>query len=157
MMVGSAERSLRVIGPQLAVWAALSVAAGAALIVMGTPLWRAFGVQAVAWGAIDGAIAWFGMRDHRRKRRTLGARNAEWHAEVVKVRRILLLNVWLDVGYVTVGLLIASFGAEGVRLGHGLGVIVQGAFLLAFDAFHYGRLRDWVTPRRRDASASEDA
>lgn len=147
MMGDSAERSLRAIGPQLAGWSALSMASGAVLMAMGTPLWHAFGVQSVAWGAIDGAIAWFGMRDHRRKRRTLGTGNAGWHAEVVKVRRILLLNVWLDVGYVTVGLLIASFGAEGVRLGHGLGVVVQGAFLLAFDAFHHRRLQAWVTPR----------
>lgn len=144
MITDGIERSLRVIGPQLATWSLISMASGAALLAVGTPLWQAFGVQAVAWGAIDGVIAWFGMRDHRAKRQRLGTAGSSWHAEVVKVRRILLLNVWLDVGYVTVGVLLTLFDASDVRLGHGIGVLLQGAFLLFFDAWHHRRLRPFI-------------
>ena len=137
-------RALRQIGPQLLVWAAMSMVVGAVLMGFGTPFWQAFGVQAFAWGAIDAAIAGFGMRDNRRKRTALGLAAPAWHAEVVKVRRILLLNVWLDVGYVTVGVLLMLFNASEVRLGHGFGVLVQGGFLLVFDAWHHRRLRSFL-------------
>ena len=38
---------------RLLLWSAVSVAAGALLLLFGDPFWRGFGVQAVAWGAID--------------------------------------------------------------------------------------------------------
>jgi hypothetical protein len=63
-------------------------------------------------------------------------------AERRRLRRLLRLNAVLDVGYVAVGvgLLLAWRTEAGV--GHGWGVVVQGGFLLVFDAVHAWRLRD---------------
>ena len=46
---------------RLLLWSALSLLSGAIILaVAASPWWRGFGVQALAWGAIDAAIALFG-------------------------------------------------------------------------------------------------
>jgi hypothetical protein len=137
-------RHARRIGAQLAAWALLSlalaavswwVAGGAGADVAATL--RAVALQFAVWGAIDGAIAAFGERDRRRRLSRAEDRDAGASvAFAARLRRLLRLNAVLDVGYVAVGvaLLLAWRTPEG--LGHGLGVLIQGGFLLAFDAWH---------------------
>ena len=108
------ERLTRVLGG----WAAASVALGAALSV--PPSTRGFGRQTAAWGAVDGAIAWAGAR----KRRTNGP------TDPTRLRRVLLVNAGLDVGYLAAG---AWAVRDGRWRGDGLAVLVQGAFLLVLD------------------------
>ena len=68
----SVEQGLtRVLGS----WAAGSVVVGAALSV--SPRTRGFGRQTAAWGAIDGAIAYAGIRGRNRKGPTDPARLTE--------------------------------------------------------------------------------
>lgn len=106
-------------------WGAASVLVGGMLAVF--PRTRAFGMQTLMWGAIDLGIAVF-----TGKRRSLPERSA--------LRRILLVNTALDVGYVATGAHLAvrtpTFGgrlsAADAR-GHGLAVIIQGAALFVFD------------------------
>ena len=100
-------------------WAAGSVAAGAVLAAR--PATRGFGRQTAAWGAIDGAIAAVGARNRRRRGPTDPAR----------LRRVLLVNAGLDVGYLAVG---AALLRSARWRGDGAAVLVQGAFLLALDA-----------------------
>lgn len=107
-------------------WAALSVVAGGLLSL--SPPTRGFGRQTAAWGAVDGAIAYAGIRGRRRKGPTDPAR----------LRRVLLVNAGLDVGYLALG--------ERMRRtdrwhGDGLAVLVQGAFLLVLDTTAAARLR----------------
>lgn len=132
------------IGAQLAAWALLSLASAAVLGWVagrsggdvGATL-RAVAVQFAVWGAIDAAIAALGERDRRRR-----LARAEDHdasatlAFAARLRRLLRLNAALDVGYLAVGaaLVLAWRSPEG--LGHGIGVLIQGGFLLAFDAWH---------------------
>lgn len=89
----------------------------------------AFGQQSVAWGVVNTAIAGFGAWRSRR-----GAPDSH------RLRTILLANAVLDVGYVTVGALIArqriTFGGRinpDAAVGHGTAVVVQGTGLLTLD------------------------
>ncbi|MEV8274417.1 hypothetical protein [Microbacterium sp. NPDC077184] len=106
-------------------WGAASVLVGGVLAV--SPRTRAFGLQTLMWGAIDLGIAVF-----TGKRSSLPKKSA--------LRRILLVNTALDVGYVATGAHLAvrtpTFGgrlsAADAR-GHGLAIIIQGAALFVFD------------------------
>jgi len=123
------------IAVRLRAWAVVNVLAGLALIVGGDPFWRGFGTQAVAWGLIDGLIAWAGLRSAQKRVRPP-------EAEARHLLRLLWLNAGLDVIYLAIGAAVIVFlGQTNPEVnGHGWGVLVQGAFLLVFDAVHALRL-----------------
>lgn len=102
----------------LGAWAAGSVLVGAALST--SPRTRGFGRQTAAWGAVDGLIAYAGSRKRSRTGPTDRGR----------LRRVLLLNAGLDVGYLLAG---ASLLRCTRWRGDGQAVLVQGAFLLVLD------------------------
>ncbi|MEI4270225.1 hypothetical protein TEK04_00675 [Klenkia sp. LSe6-5] len=115
----------------LGAWAAGSVIVGAALPT--SPRLRGFGRQTAAWGAVDGAIAAVGTRNRRRRGPTDPAR----------LRRVLVVNAVLDVGYVAAGLVLlrgTPWTTDRWR-GDGAAVVVQGTFLLALDATAAAALR----------------
>ena len=136
------------VGRRLAAWAIGSVVAGLLLLLVAAdPWWRGVGVEAVAWGLIDGAIAVAGIASARRGAARHGG-DAEADArEGRKLRRLLLVNAGLDVGYIVVGLAVAGPVANGDPFvaGNGWGIVLQGAFLLAFDAWHARRVPIAVT------------
>lgn len=118
---------------RLMMWGGASVVVGTALLTLlavrraNSPLLKHFAIQTALWGAIDLALAgasWRGL-----ELRDLAGATA--------VDRFLWLNAGLDVGYIAVGATIAlSAWLLGKRLGGvgaGLGVLVQGAALLALD------------------------
>lgn len=137
----------------LGAWSLASMAVGGAMWAAAgdrTAL-RSFGRQNLGWGAIDAAIAGVGVVKRRRGART----------DAAALRRILLFNTALDVGYVAFGtLLIAARGRIGDRpwyspeqaLGDGAGIIVQGGFLLVLDASQAARLKPTSDP----GTGSED-
>ncbi len=98
-------------------WAVGSLAVGA-LLSRRAP---GFARQTAAWGAVDGAIALVGARNRSRKGPTDPAR----------LRRVLLVNAGLDVGYLAAG---AWLVRDGRWRGDGQAVLVQGAFLLVLDS-----------------------
>ena len=114
----------------LGAWAAGSVALGA--LLSASPRTRGFGRQTAAWGAVDGAIAWFGAR----KRRSKGP------ADPRRLRRVLLVNAGLDVGYLAAG---AWLVRDGRWRGDGAAVLVQGGFLLLLDTIAARRLGQAAT------------
>ena len=100
-------------------WAAGSVLAGAALCLPGST--RGFGRQTAVWGAVDGLIAYGGARRRARTGPTDPAR----------LRKVLLLNAGLDVGYLVTG----AWLVQRTRWrGDGAAVLLQGAFLLVLDS-----------------------
>lgn len=107
-------------------WAAVSTAAGAALAL--SPRTRGFGRQTAVWGLVDGAIALVGV--HRR-----GTRGP---TDPARLRRVLLVNAGLDVGYLAAA---AWLVRDGRWRGDGAAVAVQGAFLLVLDSVAAHRLR----------------
>lgn len=115
---------------------------GSLLLMSVEAFWRGFGLQALAWGAADAAVALLGFRTAARKERLL----MTWeqvHQEWVKLRRILWVNTLLDVLYIAGGgTLIGLRGEENIFLaGTGWGIVMQGAFLLCLDIFHLRRLQ----------------
>lgn len=96
----------------LGAWAAGSVVAGA-LLRRRAP---GFARQTAAWGAVDGAIAAYGALTPP--------------TDPVRLRKVLLVNAALDVGYLAAG---AWLVRDGRWRGDGLAVLVQGAFLLWLD------------------------
>ena len=129
------------ISTQLFGWSAFSVFGGLGLLLLLTdPFWRGVGLQGVVWGVIDAGIAFFGQLGMRRKLADIDAPNAPGvqREEARRLRRLLLINAGLDVLYVAVGAgLILTFGVDNAfARGNGVGIMVQGAFLLLFDLFH---------------------
>ena len=100
-------------------WAVGSVLVGTALSADGRT--RGFGRQTAAWGLVDGAIALVGARRQAAGRTT----------EPARLRRVLLVNAWLDVGYLATG---AWLVRRTRWRGDGAAVVVQGAFLLWLDS-----------------------
>jgi len=111
-------------------WGFLSMIAGLVVQFNSKPFWKQFGLQALLWGAIDAALAVFGLRSASQKenRYTLG--KPSFHDEAKDARvfyRILLINTGLDVLYVASGTwLMQRFKEHADRRGMGLGILVQG-------------------------------
>jgi hypothetical protein len=93
------------------------------------------GRQAVAWGSVDLVIAGVGSAANRRP--VTDAPRA-----LRSLRRLLLVNAALDVGYLAGAAVLARRSG---RRGDALGVGVQAVALLVFDAWHAARAR----PARR--------
>lgn len=128
------------ISRQLLVWSALSIVVGTALL-FAAPFWRGVGVQALVWGVIDAAIAGFGLLTLQRKLKRPDANHPDvLSREARNLRRLLLINAGLDVLYIVAGVVVLyTFTTEFAR-GNGVGIIVQGGFLLLFDTFYAYRV-----------------
>jgi hypothetical protein len=126
-------------------WAGFSMLAGLLMWLSGRPFWRGAGIQFASWGFIDGLIALFGQAASQQRLDRLENPGASdvLEKEAHNLRRILLINVGLDVLYILGGRWWANRdGGDEARQGHGTGVMIQGAFLLIFDLFHTLRLKD---------------
>jgi hypothetical protein len=133
---------------QLTAWSLGSLVAGVAALVAGGPFLAALGLQFVIWGAVDLLLALNGARDRRRvdaRGETTDVTAAERDRR--RLVRLLRINAALDVVYLAVGAGLILLGPDRVWAGHGAGVLIQGGFLLVFDAAHAYVLR---TPLVRD-------
>jgi esterase/lipase len=132
-----------VVGRRLVAWGLASVAVGVPMAALGDAWWRGFGAMAIAWGAIDAGIGVAArVLAERNRRRSIGDQ-ASRDRDTGRLRRLLLVNAGLDVGYVALGAwLAATAGGDAWRAGAGWGIVVQGAFLLGFDLVH----ARWVPP-----------
>jgi len=128
------EKFQRTVSNRLLAWSVLSIAGGALLQLARSPFWRAFGQQAMGWGAIDAALALFGRRGVEKKVQR-GYPPVEAAKDLHNLRRILWFNAGLDVLYMAGGLALLRRDDETQR-GHGAGILVQGLFLFKFDLIH---------------------
>jgi len=121
----------------LLVWGIGSSVLGA-LLAPFAGFWRQFGLQAFAWGAIDLGLAIAGRRSALLKAEALASHALDETAErseAERFRTILLVNAGLDLLYIAAGVWTArAFRDRPERRGLGLGIAVQGLFLLLFDA-----------------------
>ncbi len=127
-VIRSTERS---IGLRLLSWSVLSILAGAALLTgVAGPFGAGIGVQALAWGIIDAAIAGVGLRGSSR-----GSDDA--YIRRARLVRLLGVNTVLDVLYVAAGIALWRVFPDNAFLsGNGVGIIIQGGFLFVFDLLH---------------------
>ena len=141
---------------ELGIGAGASAATGAAVWCAGRRRGHegaaAFGRQTVAWAGVNGLLALGGWAAGRRRER--GRSGETWStgtpaagtstaggivvdagtaARARTLRRVLLINAGLDVGYVVGG---AALARSGRRTGDGVAIVVQGAFLLWLDTRH---------------------
>ncbi len=86
--------------------------------------WRSFWLMSGLWGLIDGGIGWFAM---------IGGRQPP-----PALLPLLRFNAGLDVLYLVVAGILLARKSPMLR-GLGLGVLVQGAFLLLFDGYFWWR------------------
>jgi len=120
-------------------WGALNVATGIALALHPAGWWRGFGAQAAGWGVINAGIGLFGLRGARSKADQPQNHTRSKQREARRsLRKILLINSALDVGYIAGGLAVArTKGRESdIWRGSGWSIVVQGGFLLLFDLIH---------------------
>jgi hypothetical protein len=117
----------------LAGWSAASIGAGIPLWTSNDTLVRYTGIQYVAWGAVDGALATFGLVSAHRARAEVHP-DEHWRDARATLRRIFLVNVALDVVYVAAGASLLHYGKSDSLRGSGAGILSQGGFLLTFDS-----------------------
>ena len=125
---------------RLIVWGGASLLVGSALLGLmrarghRSALLDHFGIQTMAWGAIDLALAAAGFQ-------RLALRDL---TGATRLDRFLWLNIGLDVGYVMVGITLLVVGWRlGRRMGlvgAGMAVIVQGSALALLDLVLAGQI-----------------
>jgi hypothetical protein len=137
-------------------WAAVNLGAGMAVRAnaeRGSEAWH-FGSMTMGWSAINLGIAVPGLLALRKEART--PRDiADMLAAQRRTEALYLINTGLDLGYMGLGLWmqergLRTAGEDGARLrGFGNAVLVQGAFLFAYDlvayvaqSLHWQRKRD---------------
>lgn len=120
------------ISKRLLQWGLASVILGI-LMRFGGKFWKNLGNQFIAWGAIDAGIAIGGqIASNNRIDQYENAGKAEVKQKEAKnLSRLLWINAALDVLYI-----LGGFFWSKRDKGNGLGVLIQGAFLLFFDCFH---------------------
>jgi esterase/lipase len=126
----------KILSHRLFAWGTLSVLAGAVLGLLHPALfWKGFGFQSALWGLIDCAIALFALRGLNKKIETPPDFQG-FSRDASRLQKFLWVNTGLDVLYVLGGLWMMSSGGDEWWRGMGLGILVQGGFLLLFDALH---------------------
>ena len=114
----------------LLIWGLCSMVGGITFILFENSFMNAIGFQFIIWGLIDSLIA-IGPGIYR------WIRNHEHIENLKKLKKILIVNAILDIGYVIIGFIIfIGFFEINQYNGHGLGVIIQGAFLAVFDTYY---------------------
>jgi len=125
---------------QLLFWAALSLGAGLPMMLSTREWVRSFGGMTVAWAVINALIALLALRGvcHKASQNADAPTQQGWMRQLV---RLLWVNAALDVVYIAVGMGLTLWDSAN-RMLHGFGwaVMVQGGFLLLFDAWHGWRL-----------------
>ena len=116
------------IGIPLLGWAVINMIAGVFYLFTSSELIKGVLLQAFFWGLIDGIIGLVALL--RKKAFSLE-----------KVKKIFLVNVYLDVVYIIIGILLILFGTNGFIIGNGYGVSVQGLFLFIVDVIHHGHVK----------------
>jgi len=116
-------------GMALIAWSLSSIVVGIVLLVVPISVLQGIGLQALLWGIIVALIAFVGV-----------LRNRALSAD--KAARFLRINVFLDVVYQLVGVLLIVFlWVDAFILGNGIGIIIQGAFLFVLDLYFYQKFK----------------
>lgn len=134
---------------RLLMWGAGSVVGGLFLL-RGNRFWRGVGWQFIGWGAIDAVIALFGQvsANNRLDNMENPGLDSVQTSESENLQRLLWINAALDVMYVAGGKRWADQDkGDGSRAGHGLGIALQGTFLLVFDIYHALKIPKTDQPR----------
>ena len=117
------------IGLPLIIWGIINISAGIFYFFSAFDLIRGIYFQAFFWGLIDAIL---GIITYLRKK----------EFDLERIKKILLINTYLDVVYIIVGLILLLSFINPFLAGNGLGVIIQGLFLFFADLIHYRHLKN---------------
>lgn len=129
----------------LGVWALLNLLLSGWLVARTSPRLARhhFHLMNVAWGAINAVLAVWGII-HAEPLRAAGRTLAASLQAQFDLEKLLLLNAGLDVAYLAAGAWLRARAAAATAeqrperlLGYGQAVLLQGGFLLLFDAGLY--------------------
>lgn len=128
-------RQDRMLDPLLA-WGIGSVVAGSALAFASDGFRRGIGIQSAIWGLVSAGFA-LGWQCSAR-RNAIAARSGDLGAlgiqsEARRFEHALALKTGFGAVYVAAGTLLALRGTRPSTQGAGVGIIIQGSALLAFD------------------------
>jgi hypothetical protein len=116
------------IGVPLAIWGLINIITGIFYLFSTSELLKGILLQAFFWGLIDGIL---GALIFMRKK----------PFDLAKIKRIFLVNVYLDVIYIIIGALLIIFGNNAFLIGNGIGVSIQGFFLFVVDLVHHTSIK----------------
>lgn len=116
------------IGVPLVIWGLINILAGIFSLFSSSELLKGILLQAFFWGFIDGIL---GAVILSRKK----------GFDVAKIKRIFLVNVYLDVAYVVIGVLLIILSNNAFLMGNGIGVSIQGFFLFVVDLIHHTSIK----------------
>ncbi len=116
---------------RLLIWSILSLLSGLYIWFATNEFGLGFGIQSVAWGLVDAAIAIVGAGTAARRKST-----ADPKKEALFIRKVLWANFGLDLIYILGGVWIIQTYSESFWQGTGWGIVLQGAFLFLFDLIH---------------------
>ncbi len=118
------------LGIPLIVWGGVNTLAGGLYFIISSEICKGIIIQSFFWGFIDlilGLFAFFNKKD----------------LNPYKIRKILLINTFLDIVYIVGGVILGVFSARMLFVGSGYGVIIQGLFLFCADLIHYLKFRQY--------------
>jgi len=116
-------------------WGGANITAGVPMMFSEDARIKRIGSQSLLWGAINTGIGVIAKTTNRRSGESQKQKKASF-------RRAMVINGLLDVGYITAGILLSRLGKSERLRSSGVGVIIQGTFLLGFDWANYGLIRD---------------
>lgn len=120
----------------LLAWGVGNVGAGSILALRSSGIKRAIGVQAIAWGLVDSAVALYAgciARRHATSARSgmFGARHVQQRAR--RFEHLLAVQTGADIFYITAGAIVAARSRSAWIQGTAIGVLIQGGALLLYD------------------------
>lgn len=119
------------VGKRLLTWSIISIIIGLALY-FGAPnsILGGIGLQALIWGVIDAVIA-------------LSIVYKQKEQSIEKIAKTVSTSIRFDIIFVIVGIIvILAFFQNPFFMGNGIGVIIQGFFLLLLDTSYLKLLRN---------------
>ncbi|TFG10359.1 MAG: hypothetical protein EU535_08325 [Promethearchaeota archaeon] len=116
------------IGLPLLVWAVINIIAGIFSLFISSELIKGVLLQAFFWGLIDGILGLVALLQKKA-------------FSLEKVKKIFLVNVYLDIGYIIIGVLLILLTVNSFLIGNGYGVSIQGLFLFIVDIIHYRHVK----------------
>ena len=137
---------------RLLLWNGVNFALGLLMSRIGG-FWRGFGSQNIGWSIINIGIAIFGKRaGTKRFERLVDPYELNTQRKDIRNLRLLLaVNGVLDLFYMLAGFRLARGARRPVRRGIGLGILVQGFMLFAFD-WRMVRRSLYIRPRVTDVA-----
>jgi len=118
-------------GFPLLIWAPVNIIVGSFYLISSTDFIRGLLIMTLIWGIINGILGlttFFGKKIYI----------------LEKIKKVLLINVYLDVGYVIVGLLLIFIGNFALLIGSGYAIIIQGIILFVFDFLHLNHIKKLI-------------